>query len=186
MEEVFQDAAWQRCVVHLMRDCARAASGSRIVAPVFRLGDAGAAGAAYRLAIEMPGSCRGDAARILEEAEPDALPYLDFPASHWKRPRANNVQERANRETRRRSRVVQVFPSVASPERLAGAVTCDMDEGWQDARYFSKRKMGEPCDESRAAGAEKPPTPEGLSEWRLVAKREIDASLELADEMEAA
>lgn len=63
---------------------------------------------------------------------------------------------------------------------------CDMDEEWQDARYFSKRKMGEPCDESRAAGAEKPPTPEGLSEWRLVAKREIDASLEFADEMEAA
>ena len=89
MEEVFQDAAWQRCVVHLMRDCARAASGSRIVAPVFRLGDAGAAGAAYRLAIETLESCRGDAARILEEAEPDALAYLDFPASHWKRPRAN-------------------------------------------------------------------------------------------------
>lgn len=81
--------------------------------------------------------------------------------------------------------MVQVFPSVASPEGLAGAVTCDMDEEWQDARYLSKRRMGEPCDESRAAGAEKPPTSERLSEWRLVAKREIDAGLELADEMEA-
>ena len=56
----------------------------------------------------------------------------------------------------------------------------------QDARYLSKRRMGEPCDESRAAGAEKPPTPERLGEWRLVAKRAIDASLEPADEMEAA
>lgn len=117
---------------------------------------------------------------------PDALAYLDFPASHWKRPRANNVRERANGETRRRSRVVWVFPSVASPEGLAGAVTCDMDEGWQDARYFSKRRMDEPCDESRAAGTEEPPTPERLGEWHLVAKRAIDASLELADEMEAA
>lgn len=168
------------------RDRARAASGPRVFAPVFRLRDVGAAGAAYHLAIEMLGSCRGDAARILEEAEPDAPAYLDFPASHWRRPRANNVRERANGETRRRSRVAQVFSSAASPEGLAGAVTCDMDEEWQDARYLSKRRMGELHDEPRAAGAEEPPTPEGLSEWRLVAKRAIDASLEPADEMEAA
>ena len=63
---------------------------------------------------------------------------------------------------------------------------CDMDERWQDARHFSKRRMGELHDESRVAGAEKPPTPERSSKWRLVAKREIDVSLELADEMEAA
>lgn len=74
------------------------------------------------------------------------------------------MQERANREISRRSRVVQVFPSVASLERLAGAATCDMDEGRQDARYFSKQKMGGLHDESRAAGAEEPPTPESLSE----------------------
>ena len=61
------------------------------------------------------------------------MAYLDFPASHWKRLRTNNVQERANREIKRRSRVVQVFPSVASLERLAGAVMCDMDEEWSDA-----------------------------------------------------
>lgn len=75
---------------------------------------------------------------------------------------------------------------MASLERLAGAVVYDMDEEWQDARYFSRQKMGELYDESRAAGAEEPPTPERLSEWRLVAKRAIDASLEPADEMEAA
>ena len=96
------------------------------------------------------------------------------------------VQERANREIKRRSRVVQVFPSVSSLERLAGAVMCDMDEEWQEARYFSKTKMDELYDESRAARAEEPPTPERVNEWRLVAKRAIGASLELADELEAA
>lgn len=131
-------------------------------------------------------SCCSKAFEILKLAEPDAQAYLDFPASRWKRPRANNVQERANGETRRRSRVARVFPSVASLERLAGAVMCDMDEGWRDARCFSKRRMDELHDEPGAAGAEEPPTPEGLSEWRLVAKRAIDVSLELADEMEAA
>ena len=118
------------------------------MAPVFRLREAGAVRAAYHLAIEMLGSCCPEAARILEEGEPDALAYLDFPASHWKRLRTNNVQERANREIRRRSRVVQVFPSTASLERLAGAVMCDMDEAWADARYFSEEKMSELYDES--------------------------------------
>ena len=193
ISETFQGAAWQRCVVHLMRDCARAASSrqlarrvSRIVAPVFRLREAGAVRAAYHLAIEMLGSCCPEAARILEEGEPDALAYLDLPASHWKRLRTNNVQERANREIRRRSRVVQVFPSTASLERLAGAVMCDMDEAWADARYFSEEKMSELYDESRAARAEEPPTQEQLDGWQLVARRTIDSSLELADMLEAA
>ena len=97
IEEVFQGAAWQRCVVHLMRDCPRAAD-------------------------------------VWEAAEADALAYLDFPASHWKRLRTNNLQERTNREIKRRSRVVQVFPSVRSLERLAGAVMCEQDEAWSEAR----------------------------------------------------
>ncbi len=61
-----------------------------------------------------------------------------------------------------------------------------LSEQQQDARYLSKQRMDELHDEPRAAGAEKPPTPERPSEWRLVAKRAIDASLEPADEMEAA
>lgn len=91
MEEVFQGAAWQRCVVHLMCDCARAAPGSgsprqrvsRVVAPAFRPKGAGAVRAACHLAIEMLESCCGDAARILEEAEPDALAYLDVSARRF-------------------------------------------------------------------------------------------------------
>lgn len=43
---------------------------------------------------------------------------------------ANNVQERTNREIKRRSRVVQVFPSERSPLMIAGAVTCDQAEMW--------------------------------------------------------
>ncbi|MEE8724136.1 MAG: transposase [Atopobiaceae bacterium] len=80
---------------------------------------------------------------MLEEAEPDALAYLDFPPSHWKRLRTNNLQERTNREIKRRSRVVQVFPSEKSLERLVGAVLCEVDEEWGRRRYFSEDKMAE-------------------------------------------
>ena len=66
--------------------------------------------AMYHAACDMLEGCCPRAAAVLEEAEPDALTYLDFPPTHWKRLRTNNVQERTNREIKRRSRVVQVFP----------------------------------------------------------------------------
>lgn len=82
--------------------------------------------------------------------------------------------------------MVRAFPSVASPERLAGAAMCDQDEAWSGARYFSKPKMDEPCDESRATGAEATVAEERAEGFRLVARRAVDASLELADELGAA
>ena len=63
---------------------------------------------------------------------------------------------------------------------------CGQDEAWPDARYFSEKVMSELYDESRAARAEEPPAAQRQREWELVAKRAIDASLELADELEAA
>ena len=69
-----------------------------------------------------------------EKAESDALAYLALPPSHWKRLRTNSLQERANREIKRRSRVVQVFPSEKSLERLVGAVMRELDEQWSESR----------------------------------------------------
>ncbi len=145
ISEEFQGAAWQRCVVHLVRDCCREARSrqlrkrvARIASAAFRLRDPAVVRAAYHVACEMLGGCCPGAARVLEEAEPDVLAYLDFPPSHWKRLRTNNLQERTNREIKRRSRVVQVFPSEKSLERLVGAVLCDVDEEWGRRRYFSE------------------------------------------------
>lgn len=147
--EVFQGAAWQRCAVHLMRDCMREAGSwqlrrrvGRIVSSVFRARDAATAVAMYHAACEMLEGCCPRAARVLEEAEPDALAYLDFPPSHWKRLRTNNVQERANRELKRRSRVVQVFPSRKLLIRMMGAVFAEMDEDWAGLRWFNDESMG--------------------------------------------
>ena len=190
VQETFQGAAWQRCVVHLVRDCVRAAGSrqlarrvARIVSPVFRAKDPDAVRAMYHLACSMLEGCCPRAAAVLEEAEPDALAYLDFPAGHWKRLRTNNLQERTNREIKRRSRVVQVFPSVASLERLAGAVMCDQDEAWSGSRYFSEGRMAELYAPPAPRDA---PTPERMAEVEAMARRAIDASLELADRMEAA
>ena len=188
--EVFQGAAWQRCAVHLMRDCMREAGSwqlrrrvGRIVSSVFRAGDAATAVAMYHAACEMLEGCCPRAARVLEEAEPDALAYLDFPPSHWKRLRTNNVQERTNREIKRRSRVVQVFPSTGSLVRLAGAVMCEQDEIWQESRYFSEVRMNELYDDGRTRGID------GHVDWARLeaeARKMLESGLELADRVEAA
>jgi transposase-like protein len=193
ISETFQGAAWQRCVVHLIRDCVREAKShqlrrrvARIVSPVFRAKDAEVVRAMYHLATEMLEECCPRAARILEDAEPDALAYLDFPSTHWKRLRTNNVQERTNREIKRRSKVVQVFPSVKSLERLVGAVMCDQDDDWQESRYFSEKKMAELYGRRSSRPQKASPTAERELELGVIAKKAIDASLELADELEAA
>lgn len=188
--EVFQGAVWQRCAVHLMRDCMREAGSwqlkrrvGRIVSQVFRGRDAATVTAMYHVACDMLEACCPRAAAILEEAEPDALAYLDFPPSHWKRLRTNNVQERTNREIKRRSRVVQAFPSTASLVRLAGAVMCEQDETWQESRYFSEAKMRELYDEGRTRGLD------GTVDWARLeaeARKMIESGLELADRIETA
>ena len=102
----------------------------------------GAGAQLYQLAIgQIEGFCPA-AAKLLEEAEADALAYLDFPYEHPVRLRTNNVQERANRELKRRSRVVQVFPSRKSLIRMMGAVFSEMDEDWVARRWFNDDSIG--------------------------------------------
>ena len=188
--EVFQGAVWQRCADHLMRDRMSEAGSrqlrrrvGRIFSQVFRGRDAATVTAMYQAACDMLEGCCPRAAAILEEAEPDALAYLDFPPTHWKRLRASNVQERTNREIKRRSRVVQVFPSTGSPVRLAGASICEQDEIWQESRYFSEARMNELYDDGRTRGID------GTVDWaRLEAEagKRHESGLELADRIEAA
>ena len=114
IEEVFPGAAWQRCIVHLMRNAASCAPTRQkraavlaILHAVFDERDPALVRELYHLACgEIAGICPR-AAGLLEDAEADALAYLDFPYAHHRRIRTNNVEERANRELKRRSRVVQ-------------------------------------------------------------------------------
>lgn len=190
IQETSRGAAWQRCVVHLMRDCAREARSQQperraygMVAPVFRAKDADQVRVTCHLACEMLGECCPRAARVLEEAEPDALAYPDLPQPHRRRLRVDDVQERTNRETERRSRVVQVFPSEEALTRLVGAIMREQDEEWAESRYFSEDGTAE-LSEDRPEPS--PPSEERGRELLLVARQAIEASLALADRMEAA
>ena len=98
--------------------------------------------------------------------------------------RASNVQERADREIKRRSRVVQVFPSEKSLERLVGAVVCEQDEIRSESRCFAQEKIQKLCDEKRAMAPAASETP--AAELAAEARKMTLASLELAERVEAA
>jgi len=150
---------------------------------VFRGRDAAAVTAMYHATCEMLEGCCPRAARVLGEAEPDALAYLDFPPSRWKRPHTNNVQGRANREIKRRSRAVRVFPPESSLLGLVGAAMCGQAEAWSGSRYSSEREMAEMHGPALRRGA---PGRHDWAEPERTARKMVESGLELAGRVESA
>ena len=151
----FPGAAWQRCIAHLMRNAASCASdqAGRPGGRRWR-GHAGglrrsrappSCAACYHRGDceEIAGRCPRAAGSVLVEAEADGpgLPGRSRPCAPQASIRTNNVQERANRELKRRSRVVQVFPSRKSLIRMLGAVFSEMDEDWASRRWFTEESI---------------------------------------------
>lgn len=160
VRECLPGAAWQRCVAHLERNvlerCRRKGDGSAAVAALkaaFAERDPALVRAGYRRACELLAAVDPRGAELLEEAGPHALAYLAFPREHAVWVRTNNVCERMNGEIKRRTRVVQVFPSTASLVRLVGAVCCDQNDAWACERNFIDRR-------SLGPGYEREPMPE--------------------------
>lgn len=156
VQEVFPGAAWQRRIVHLMRNAAGNAPTRQkkgavpgILKAVFAGRDPGLVRELHQLAIaRIEGFCP-KAAEVLEEAEADAAAYLDFPYEHHVRLRANNVRECADCELKRRGRVVQVFPGRKSLIRMMGAVFSEMDEDWAGRRWFGDDSIGRAVEGAR-------------------------------------
>lgn len=148
--EIFQGAAWQRRIVHLERNVAgwfskkedRAVATAAMKA-VLAERDPQLVRAAYRQAAARIAEVKPHAGELPEDAEADALAYLDFPYEHHVRLRTNNVQERANEEIKRRTKVVGVFPSVESMMRLVGSVLIDVNEEWLAMNFIDAASLKE-------------------------------------------
>ena len=122
------NASWQRCRVHFMRNALAHAgkSGRRVVsafiATAFAQDDAEAASAQWRRVADQLRPKLPKLAALMDEAEPDVLAYMSFPAAHRTKLHSTNPIERLNGEIKRRTEVVGIFPNEAAIIRLVGAI----------------------------------------------------------------
>jgi putative transposase len=79
----------------------------------------------------------------MDETKAEVLAFTAFPKAHWRNIWSTNPLERVNKEIKRRSRVVGIFPNAAAVIRLVGAVLIDMHDEWiaGDRRYLSEESM---------------------------------------------
>jgi putative transposase len=148
---VFVDASWQRCKVHLMRNLlgtVTSASKDMVAATVrtiFAQPDAATTRSQLHDVVGLLEDRFPKAAELLAAAEADVCAYASFPRAHWRKIASTNPLERVNKEIKRRSNVVGIFPDDASVVRLVGAVLLEQHDDWAvtDRRYLSEESMAQ-------------------------------------------
>lgn len=148
LSQVLTGATWQRCRVHFMRNVlAHIPHGDKsMVAAALRTFFAQpnrqAAGQQLQEVVRAMAPRWPKAAQLVAEAEEDVLAYMAFPPEHWTRIYSTNPLERLNREIKRRTNVVGIFPDADAASRLIGAVLLEQADEWEvDRRYFSHESM---------------------------------------------
>ena len=146
---VFQGAAWQRRRVHFLRNVLsivpRASQEivASIIHTIFAEPDAEHVKAQFEEVAQMLTKWHPKVAQMLHDARADILALTGFPAKHWRQIRSTNPMERVNKEIKRRTDVVGVFPNPAALLRLARAVLVEQHDEWEaaDRRYLSEASM---------------------------------------------
>ena len=133
---------WQRCRTHFMRNALSLVpkGAQQMVAAtirtVFFQPDPASARETWRKVADGFRARWPRLAQLMDAAEPDVLAYLAFPPEHWRQVWSNNPQERLNKEVKRRTDVVGIFPNDAAVIRLVGSVLAEQHDEWAVARRY--------------------------------------------------
>lgn len=155
IRSVLPASGWQRCRTHAMKNLLTYVPRSAqemvatLVRSVFAQPDAQAVRQQFgRVLTQLRGIGFTKAAEFLASCEEDLLAFTAYPKTHWRQIWSNNPQERLNREIRRRTDVVGIFPHRESVVRLVGALLAEQHDEWQ----VSRRYMTFPRPEDAATG----------------------------------
>jgi transposase-like protein len=151
-------ACWQRCRTHFMRNLLtqvpKSAQGfvATMVRTIFAQPDADTVHEQHARIVDQLQVRFPAAAALLEEAGTDLLAFTSFPKEHWRQLWSNNSLERLNKEIRRRTDVVGIFPNRAAVVRLVGAVLAEQNDEWAVARRYMSaesitKALTDPVDE---------------------------------------
>ncbi|HZY75459.1 MAG TPA: IS256 family transposase [Jatrophihabitantaceae bacterium] len=142
-------AAWQRCRVHFVRNAlAKVNKGhAEMVAAAIRTIFTQPTGPGVRAHVEVVATTLETqfpaVAELLRDAKADITAFADFPEAHWRKVWSTNPLERLNKEIKRRTDVVGIFPDDASLLRLASCILIEHHDEWQvsERRYLSEASM---------------------------------------------
>jgi putative transposase len=161
---VLADASWQRCRTHFMANLAsRIPRGdwpmiATLVRSIFEQPDRDATwGQLGDVIDKLTTAGFADAAIYILDAADDILAFAAFPTEHWPKIRSSNPQERLNKEIRRRTDVVGIFPSRRAVIRLMGAILAEQTDEWAIAkRYMSVESLKTPLLTALSPGDPRP------------------------------
>ena len=161
---VFPGAAWQRCRTHftinLLTRVPKSAQPAvaTLVRSIFAQPDADSILAQHAAVVRQLEPSFPQAAELLDEAREEILAFRYFPKAVWRQIRSNNPLERLNKEVRRRTDVVGIFPGRAALLRLTGAVLAEQNDEWLiTRRYMSLEVLQTVLEKTEVAVAEGEP-----------------------------
>jgi putative transposase len=135
-------AGWQRCRTHYLRNLLTRVPKSAQphvatqIRTIFDQADADAVGAQYDRVVDALTGKYPDAAAHLDDAREELLAFTGYPREIWRQIWSNNPQERLNKEIRRRTDVVGIFPGRDALIRLVGAVLAEQSDEWTEGRRY--------------------------------------------------
>lgn len=149
IRKTMQGSGWQRCRVHLMRNIlahvprGQAEMVAAFVRTIFAQPNAEQTRRQLNEIVTHLETSLPKAAAVLADAEDDVTAYAVFPRHHWRKIWSTNPLERVNKEIKRRTNVVGVFPNDQAVLRLVGAILAEQHDEWQTSgrRYLTMNNV---------------------------------------------